>query len=446
MSKRKEPEGAPAAAGAAPPPPRLGDHSSYMPEPLLVLADVRIKVQGGATLLAHTMTLVLNCGALARSSELFVGASAERPAALSAPFDEYAEADVARFLKCIYTAAGSPFAAVDAARPAVVHLAHALDAASVLNAARRRWVEKVRPGATFPEICEADELAALCGWEDVRAEGAATLVEVLQEPLDAAATPAQQALSDVDAFDVARNVIDKCSPELSKLVFGTLAANFRRLHAKASVAARDSALNPAAAAAAALASTDGAAIEVDGRFVAALIVPDDADDRSLYGAVFQSHGLEWDLLFLPNGKEGDDTVRACVGLKLLGGWPKKVRYFLDRSVDAKKTIPKTNQPANQPLTDRPRLVSNRPKVRYQLGLVNLAAAALLELAAHERVFIANFPVGYQRVGDQTAAALRDPAAGWVARGYAAPFVRILEVRDPTPEEVAADEARRAANL
>jgi hypothetical protein len=47
------------------------------------------------------MTLVLNCGALARSSELFAGASAERPAALSAPFDEYAKADVARFLKCI---------------------------------------------------------------------------------------------------------------------------------------------------------------------------------------------------------------------------------------------------------------------------------------------------------------------------------------------------------
>jgi hypothetical protein len=122
MSKRKEPEGERAlgAAGAPPPPARLGDHSSYMPEPLLPLADVRIKVKGGSTLPAHTMTLVLNCGALARSSELFVGASGERPAALSAPFDKYAEADVARFLKCIYAVAGAALLAKDAAQPAVV--------------------------------------------------------------------------------------------------------------------------------------------------------------------------------------------------------------------------------------------------------------------------------------------------------------------------------------
>ena len=106
MGKRKEPErgaeaGAAAAPAAAAPPSRLGDHSSYMPEPLRPLADVRLKLKGGATLLAHSVKLVEACGALARSSELFAGASAERPAALSAPFDEYEEADVKRFLKCI---------------------------------------------------------------------------------------------------------------------------------------------------------------------------------------------------------------------------------------------------------------------------------------------------------------------------------------------------------
>jgi hypothetical protein len=35
---------------------------------------------------------------------------------------------------------------------------------------------------------------------------------------------------------------------------------------------------------------------------------------------------------------------------------------------------------------------------------------------------------------------RDPAAGWVVCGVAAPFVRILEVRDATPAEAAAADA------
>ncbi len=44
------------------------------------------------------------------------------------------------------------------------------------------------------------------------------------------------------------------------------------------------------------------------------------------------------------------------------------------------------------------------------------------------------------------AAFRDAAAGWVARGIAAPFVRVLEVRDAAHEELAAHKARRAASL
>jgi hypothetical protein len=291
MSKQKEDERAPAAAG---PPPRLGDHSSYMPEPLLPLADVRVKVKEGSALPAHAMTLVLNCGALARSSELFVGASPARPAALSAPFGEYAEADVARFLKCCYTSAESAARGEDATRPAVVRLAHALDA-PVVAAAQLRWVKHVRPGATVSKIAEASELAVLCRWENVHAEGAATLVTNLQAPLGAAATPAQQVLSDVHASDVAHSVINNCAPDLAARAFGTLAANFRRLHAKASAAARDSALSLAAAAAADLASADAAAIEVDGCFVVDMTVPAFSDERPVHGAPFKSHGLDWNL-------------------------------------------------------------------------------------------------------------------------------------------------------
>ena len=358
MSKRKEPEDerAPAAVGAPPPPPRLGDPSSSMAEPLLPLADVRIKVQGGILLPAHASTLVQNCGALARSSELFADATSKAPSALSAPFDECAEADVARFLKCIYTSVGAALPAADAARPAVVRLAHALDAAPVLAAARRAFVELVQSGATVLEIAEAAELAALCGWEDVRAETEAVLVDGLQTPLGAAATPAQQVLSDVNAFDFARDLIDSCAPALAKRVVGTLAANFRRLHAKASAGARASALDPPAVAAAVLASVNKVALEVDGRFAASMDVPDFNDERPGFWAPFKSHGLEWSLILMPNGSQGNTDGRPCVGLELRSGWPKKVKSatsLIDPSTE-ENTNPKTNQPT----THCSRLASN----------------------------------------------------------------------------------------
>jgi hypothetical protein len=71
--------------------------------------------------------------------------------------------------------------------------------------------------ATVPEIAEAAELAALCGWENVRAEGSAALVKGLQEPLGAAAPPAQQALSDVYDFNYARDVVNNCAPDHAPL-------------------------------------------------------------------------------------------------------------------------------------------------------------------------------------------------------------------------------------
>ncbi len=205
-----------------------------------------------------------------------------------------------------------------------MRLAHALDAAPVLAAGRRCWVERVPTATTFSQVAASAELAALCGWEDVRAEGVTMLVHSLQTPLGAAATPAQQALSVVNAFDDARSLIKFCPPELAARAFGTLAANFRRLHANASAAARDSAPSPAESAAAALDSADGAAIEVDGRFVAALEVPAFSDKRPVFGAGFKSHGLEWRLILMPNGDDDDNDGRPRVGLRLLSGWPKKV--------------------------------------------------------------------------------------------------------------------------
>jgi hypothetical protein len=85
-------------------------------------------------------------------------------------------------------------------------------------------------------------------------------------------------------------------------------------------------------------------------------------------------------------------------------------------------------------------------VRYQLGLVNLAAAPLRENRVVEDVLIESHPLRFEGVGDVTPAGFCDPAAGWVARRCAAPFVRILEVRDATPEEATAAAARRAANV
>jgi hypothetical protein len=246
MSKRKASEGAaphdlPASAGV--PPPRLGDHSSYMPETLLAVADDRIKVKGGSVLPAHTMAFIQHCGALARSPELFAGASAERPVALGSPFDEYAEADVACFLRCLYTAAP---AAEDVAQPAVVRLAHALDAAPILAGAQRQLVATVQAGGRWAQIREAAKLAALCGWDDVRAEIDASVVDALQSPLSSAATPAQLALSDAEAFAFADDLVGSFPPAISKRAFGALAASFRRLHAKASATARTSAaLGPA---------------------------------------------------------------------------------------------------------------------------------------------------------------------------------------------------------
>jgi hypothetical protein len=216
MSKRKQPErgaAAGAASNAAPPPPRLGDSSSYMAEPMLLLADVHIRVKGGAVLPAHAVTLVQHCTTLARSSELFADATNKAPVALGSPFDEYEEADVARFLECIYRSAYRP--PVRGPDAVVVRLVYALDSALVLAGVQRRLSPSrlprwVHARTTASDVAAAAEIAALCGWDDLRVTSAWVLAAKLQAPLGDPTTPAQLALSDAHAFEFARGVIDHC--------------------------------------------------------------------------------------------------------------------------------------------------------------------------------------------------------------------------------------------
>ena len=403
MSEWKDPEGetpAGAPATAAAPPPRLGDHSAYMPEPMLLLADVHIKVRGGSTLPAHALKLVENCGALACSSELFADATSKAPAALSAPFDEYAEADVARFLRCICVAAGAELPSEDAARPAVVRLAHALDAAAVVAAARVRLVQ-VLGRATFAEVAETEELAVLCGWDDVRVETVKSLVATLQAPAGAHAETLAL-MSDIKAISLARAMIDGLPAELAASAFGTLTANFRRLSHTASQEARNAALLGPAAAKSALIGARGDAFEIDGRFAAVIAVHDFSDARPESVAAFKSRGLEWEIVLQPNGTQYDASGKPAFTLALLGGWPKKVRWSYG--------FIKSN-------------LGRRPSATW-------------ECEEFEDV-LTKFATEPTSSTNMTPASFR---ADWVHLGVAAPFVRIVDVTDPTPEEVAAADA------
>ncbi len=90
-----------------------------------------------------------------------------------------------------------------------------------------------------------------------------------------------------------------------------------------------------------------------------------------------------------------------------------------------------------------RLARGWPKmVRYDAGFVNLREAPWREYPVGDALFTEADPFWTHRhLSDAlTPARFRDPRAGWVARGVAAPFVRILEVRDPTAEDLAAPAA------
>ena len=80
------------------------------------------------------------------------------------------------------------------------------------------------------------------------------------------------------------------------------------------------------------------------------------------------------------------------------------------------------------------LLSGWPKkVSYQVGLVNWSAALLGEMDEGEAVLTEGGAAAAFEIGNLTPETFRDPAGGWVnSHGHAAPFVRILEVSDPTP--------------
>ncbi len=69
-------------------------------------------------------------------------------------------------------------------------------------------------------------------------------------------------------------------------------------------------------------------------------------------------------------------------------------------------------------------------------------APLLEYAPDEDVVVEDMHY-YVFLNDLTPEEFRDPAAGWVVRDLAAPFIRILEVSDPTPAAAAAAAAAAA---
>jgi hypothetical protein len=115
----------PAAAAPAAPPP-LGDHSGYMLEALLPLADVHIKFEGGRALPAHANVIIAHCGALARAPELLAAGSRVVPVVLGQPFEGCSEADVAAFLGCLYRPERRKANGAAAAAPAVARLAHAV--------------------------------------------------------------------------------------------------------------------------------------------------------------------------------------------------------------------------------------------------------------------------------------------------------------------------------
>jgi hypothetical protein len=185
-------------------------------------------------------------------------------------------------------------------------------------------------------------------------------------------------------------------------VLDTLVTNYQWLRAAASVEARNSVVGPGAMAAA-IATRPGTAIEVDGRFMCTIAVPAFDDARPMHGSTFKSHDLEWRLSLQPNGDAGGGG-NPVVGLALLRSWPKIVRF--------------------------------------QVGFINLRDDPLRESAARVVLSMDGRRFGHH-FADLTPTRFREPAAGWVARDVAAPFVRILEVRELMPAELAAAAAASA---
>jgi hypothetical protein len=317
-----------------------------------------------------------SCGALARSSELFADATSKAHVVLSAPFDEYAEADVARFLSVIYRIADAPDGAA-ASADAVVRLAHALDAPHVLAAACAHLAGEL-PAMSHKSAADALALAELCGWEELVDIAARELVGQLLNP---SASALDHRISDVDAHIDAAMLVEQYPISLVTAVLGTLMAAVRRTTDSAAAALL---LLPDVAEARRAAA--GGALEYGGRFVALLQF--DASDWRPGGrarARFRSHDLEWELAA---GRAAEGGVR--VDLHLHGGSMKRVAF--------------------------------------EVGLVHLHDP-VPDFSVRRKEVLSNAAGDGARLAPPD---FDDPETGWWADGSCAVFAEILEVADAAP--------------
>jgi hypothetical protein len=343
---------------------------------------------------------------LARTPELFADGTAAAPTVLSAPFDEYKEDEVARFLKCCYPG----LAGVDgntAAYPAVVRLANALDAPGLLEVVRAHYDSQLEQYAwPMDYLNVVAELAFTCGWDRTAAEavhGIALELVAQSGPLHNAAP---RAASDKNAFDGARRVLDCCHADVAAAAFGAVVADACRARAACLPhgdefgltelrggdvqRALESRSDPALL-------DDGLdrCIDLGGRFLLPFSGNDDvAGTVESVAGEFSHLGQRWRLAIW-HDEDGD----ACI-LDL---------YFVD----------------------------GPPQwVRCELGLVNLVTEGE-RYVTHEVKGVCSQQNRAQVVSCQVmdGGDFRAPDASWLHRDRSLASVRILEVRNLTAEEV-----------
>jgi hypothetical protein len=401
MSKRKEPE-VPTPGGAPGIAAPLGGHWAYMPDALLPLADVHLKIAGGRVLPAHASQLVLHCGTLARAPELLAAGTRARPVVLGQPFESCAEADVAAFLRILYQPAGAPVFCGDAdaaGAPAVVRLANALDAAPVLAVVEPHLAAALATGS-LEAAAETATLAQDCHLDALFPRAVERLVELLDGggAASTSGAAAPLAASDVDAFRLAAKLAKLVAPDVLAAVLGGVAANARRgaveraLEREGEFFEAPARLGAAALDAARAAGAGGAAVEAGGQFVAVFDVPPfvvGAERQALASAPFRARGLDFRVEFQRHAKTGAPGAF----LSLRSGAPKLVRF--------------------------------------EVGLVNVGpeppagAAGSAELS---KVLGAGGTWGSAELLPE--AAFLDPAGGWVRGRRVAVFARVIEVAVP----------------
>lgn len=142
------------------------DPAFYLPEPSLAdLADAAIVI-GGVELPVHSQLLSLQSAVL---RELFRGererGSQREPVVLREPFSAYAAAEVAWFLRLAYSLdeaqAERDLQGMGSCLPAVLRLAHALDAPRLLRRAERHIADRCSSDSV-PAVAECIMLAEAC--------------------------------------------------------------------------------------------------------------------------------------------------------------------------------------------------------------------------------------------------------------------------------------------